>query len=193
MEPSSPSTVTRLLGRLDAGEDGAADALWPLVYDELRAIARGHRRRWHGDDTLNTTALVHEAYLKLSRQDRLGTASRAHFFALASRAMRHLLCNHARDRQRQKRGGGARPVTLDEGAVAVGLSDEQADTLAAIDDALRRLERLDARQCRVAECRFFGGMTVLDTASALGVSPATVKRDWALAQAWLRRELEGVR
>jgi RNA polymerase sigma factor (TIGR02999 family) len=194
---SSQATVTQLLGRLHDGDRAALDALLPLVYDELHALARRQRRRWRGDYTLHTTALVHEAYLKLADQERLGAESRAHFFAIASKAMRHLLCNYARDRRRQKRGGDVPKLSLNEARavsdVGPDLSDEQADTLAALDDALRRLETHDERQGRLVECRFFGGMTIADTAEALGVSPATVKRDWVLAQAWLHRELEGAR
>lgn len=197
METTASSTVTRLLGALESGDGGALDALLPLVYDELRVLAHRQRRRWQGDFTLHTTALVHEAYLKLIDQERLGAASRAHFFALASKAMRHLLCNYARDRRAQKRGGDVQKLSLDEARAmpeaGAGLSEEQADTLAALDDALRRLERLDERQGQIIECRFFGGMTIADTAEALGLSPATVKRDWTLAQAWLHHELEGVR
>jgi len=197
IQSDDQKTVTRLLGRVEEGDRDALDALLSLVYDELRVLAHRHRRRWRGDFTLHTTALVHEVYLKLVDQEQLGAASRPHFFALASKAMRHLLCNYARDRKRQKRGGHVRKLSIDE-ATAVPesgskLSEEQADTLAALDEALRRLERLDARQGQVVECRFFGGMTIADTAEALGLSPATVKREWALAQAWLHRELEDVR
>jgi RNA polymerase sigma factor (TIGR02999 family) len=118
--------------------------------------------------------------------------SRAHFFALAARAMRHILCNYARDRRAQKRGGGLERLPLDEQAAlpaAPGLSDDPAEALVALDDALRRLERMDPRQGRVVECRFFGGLTVEETATAIGISPRTVKRDWAVAQAWLHREM----
>jgi RNA polymerase sigma factor (TIGR02999 family) len=162
-----------------------------LVYDELHAIAHKQRRAWHGDLTLGTTALVHEAYLKLVGQRRIAAESRAHFLGIAAKSMRHVLCNHAKSRTRQKRGGDVEHVTLDTDthAASIGLSDEQRDTLQALDDALRKLERLDKRQSEIVECRFFGGMSIEDTALALGVSPATVKRQWTLARAWLFREM----
>lgn len=186
-------TVTRLLGQLRDGDSSALNALLQLLYDELRMIAHRQRQRWRGHYTLHTTALVHEAYLKLVDQEYVNAESRAHFFALASRAMRHLLCNYARDQKRQKRGGGVQKLPLDE-ALAVpafgrDLPEEDAAKLEALDDALRRLERFDAQLCQIVECRFFGGMTIADTAAALAISPATVKRHWNLAQAWLHREL----
>jgi RNA polymerase sigma factor (TIGR02999 family) len=187
------TNVTRLLADAQSGDSSAVEALFALLYDELHALARRQRRRWHGDYTLDTTALVHEAYLKLAGQERIGTASRAHFTALAARVMRHILCNYARDRRTQRRGGALAVVTLDEANARAGptpLSMEQADTLVALDDALRRLERLDPRRSRVVECRFFGGLTVEETATVIGASPRTVKRDWAVAQAWLHREME---
>jgi RNA polymerase sigma factor (TIGR02999 family) len=170
------------------------DDLFGLVYEELRALARRQRRRWQGDDTLNTTALVHEAYVKLVAQKRLAVASRGHFLALASRAMRHILCNHARAAGARKRGGDLERVSLKPSharADADAQLDDHADVLVALDDALRRLEHIDERRSRVVECRFFGGLTVEETASALGTSPRTVKRDWQVAQAWLQREIAG--
>jgi RNA polymerase sigma factor (TIGR02999 family) len=188
--------VNRLLGELRAGHRQALHDLLPLIYDELRALARAQRRRWHGNDTLDTTALVHEAYLKLVDQTAVDASSRAHFLALAAKAMRHLLCNYARDRGRQKRGGGVQPVSLDAIEMLpakVTFSMEQADALAALDAALERLERLDARQVAVVECRFFGAMSVEETAAALEISPATVKRVWTLTRAWLYREMQAYR
>jgi RNA polymerase sigma factor (TIGR02999 family) len=132
-------------------------------------------------------------YLKVVDQDRLAVEGRAHFFAVAATAMRHILCNYARDRSRKKRGGGAQHVPLEpwhDLAVEIRLSDDQIDTLSALDESLRGLERMAERQARVVECRFFGGMSVEDTATALGISPRTVKRDWTFAQAWLRREMQ---
>lgn len=193
-QDQTQSTVTRLLGEVRDGDPRALGELFTLVYDELHLLARRQRRRWNGDYTLNTTALVNEAYLKLVDRSRIGVEGRAHFFALASRAMRHVLCNYARGKRTQKRGGDLRRVPLDEvqlPAGRVGPPDETSDLLAALDDALRRLEELEPRQGKVVECRFFGGMTVEETATALGVSPRTVKRDYAVAQAWLHRELEG--
>jgi RNA polymerase sigma factor (TIGR02999 family) len=186
------NTVTRLLGELRAGNRCALDELLPLIYGELRALARMQRRRWHGNHTLDTTALVHEAYLKLVDQKRVETSSRAHFLAVAARAMRHILCNYARDRGRQKRGGRLELLPIEAIEMVPGkvtFSIEQAEVLAALDDALCRLEVLDARQSQVVDCRFFGAMSVEDTAAALGMSPATVKRVWSLARAWLYREM----
>jgi RNA polymerase sigma factor (TIGR02999 family) len=176
------------------GDREALDALFPLVYDELSRLAHRQRQRWDGDLTLNTTALVHEAYLKLAAQERIPTESRAHFLAVAARAIRHILCNYARDRRRQKRGGGLPHVALepatDLDAADLRLSTDRTDALTALDDALRRFEQVAPRQSRVVECRFFGGMSVEDTAAALGVSPRSVKRDWSFARAWLRREMQ---
>ena len=193
---SAPGSITGLLQAVEQGDRGALDALFPLVYDELRFLARRQRQAWHRDVTLNTTALVHEAYLKLSRQERLPASSRAHFFAVAAKAMRHILCNSARDRRRMKRGSGAVHVSLESAhafALPLELPDDQADTLTLLDDALQVLERVAQRQVRVVECRFFGGMSIDETATALGMSPRTVKRDWTFARAWLRREMQRTR
>jgi RNA polymerase sigma factor (TIGR02999 family) len=184
--------VTALLEAVQGGDRDALAALFPLIYDELSLLAHRQRQAWHGDLTLNTTAVVHEVYLKLVHQKRLPAESRAHFFAVAATAMRHILCNYARDRRAQKRGGDAPHVTLEPGldvASQLDLSDEQTDELTALDEALHRLEEIADRQARIVECRFFGGMSVEDTASALGISPRTVKRDWNFARAWLRREM----
>lgn len=186
------ATITGLLQAVQRGDRAALDSLFPLVYDELSVLAHHQRQRWHGDLTLNTTAVVHEAYLKLVDQKRLPAESRAHFFAVAAKAMRHILCNYARDRHRKKRGGGVQHVRLEPGDDPAGqldFSQEQSETLTALDDALQRLEGASARQARIVECRFFGGMSVEDTAAALGVSPRTVKREWSFARAWLRREM----
>lgn len=184
-------TVRRLLQELRAGDSEALDQLFPLVYRELKELARRQRRRWRGDYTLNTTALVHEAYLKLVGQERVEVEGRAHFRALAARAMRHILCDYARERRAHKRGGDLRKLSLDElpALPAAAFTEERSLVLLSLDDALERLEARDARQARVVECRFFGGLTVEETASALGISPRTVKRDWAVAQAWLHRDM----
>lgn len=190
---SEPGTVTRLLGDLERGDRSALDALIPIVYDELRNVAHRHRRRWNGDTTLDTTALVNEAYLKLAGSEQIGARTRVHFLRVASRAMRHILSNYARDRRAGKRGGDAQSVPLDligDGAIPLSLSHEQSEMLGALEEALDRLEAVDSRLSDVVECRFFGGLTIEDTAQALGTSPATVKRDWALARAWLFREME---
>jgi RNA polymerase sigma factor (TIGR02999 family) len=185
--------IAGLLEAVARGDRDALNALFPLVYDELSLLAHRHRQKWDGDLTLNTTALVHEAYLKIAGQKRLPAESRAHFVAVAAKAMRHILCNYARDRRRQKRGGAVQHVALEPAsdlAAALDLSVAQTDTLAALDDALQRLEQVAERQSRVVECRFFGGMSVEDAAVALGVSARSVKRDWNFARAWLRREMQ---
>ena len=184
--------ITRLLLAAGQGEREALDALFHLVYEELRSLARSQRRRWHGDLTMNATAIVHEAYLKLANAGTIPSESRGHFFAVAAKAMRHILCNYARDRTRLKRGGGVPNVPIDAelDSISIELPDEHANELAGLDEALRKLERTNERQSRVVECRFFGGMSIEDTAVALGLSPATVKRDWAIARAWLYREMK---
>lgn len=177
---------------MPVGQDDVVDELFTVVYEQLKALAHRQRERWRDDYTLNTTALVHEAYMKLADQTGIDVKSRAHFCALAATAMRHILCNYARDRRALKRGGGADRLPLDEARALpapVTPFDQPTDGLVALDDALRRLERVDPRQSKVVECRFFGGLTVEETATAIGVSPRTVKRDWAVAQAWLYREM----
>ena len=184
--------MAKLLNELEAGNREALSELFPLVYDELRELAHRQRRRWRGDLTLNTTAIVHEAYLKLVDQKRLDAANRAHFLAVAAKAMRHILCNYARDRRRIKRGGGLErfPLdTMDALPAQLTFSRDQAATLIALDDALKALEREDKQLSDVVECRFFGAMSIEDTSAALGLSPATVKRRWTLARAWLYREM----
>jgi RNA polymerase sigma factor (TIGR02999 family) len=186
------TTIQRLLGELDDGNRAALDSLFPLLYQELSELAHRLRRRWHGDFTLNTTALIHEAYLKLVDR-RLHAESRAHFLAMAAKAMRHILINYARDRRAHKRGGASEVLPLDETKLVAGragLSSSQAAELMALDEALRALEQIDRRQSQVVECRFFGGMTVDETAAAVGISQRTVKRDWTVAQAWLARRME---
>jgi RNA polymerase sigma factor (TIGR02999 family) len=193
MSGANRTDVARLLDELEGGDQAALDELFPLVYDELRTLAHYHRRRWRGDETLETTALVHEAYLKLVGQSRIRAESRAHFLAVAARAMRHILSNYARDQRTEKRGGAARKLSFDELKLTpaqAGFSPEQADELVALHDALRTLEQVSPRRSQVVECRFYAGMTVDDTAAALGISPRTVKRDWAVAQAWLLRRME---
>jgi len=191
-ETAAPENITALLRAAEQGDRSALEACFPLVYEELRTIARRQRRAWHGNSTLNTTALLHEAYLKLVDQGSVSAKNRAHFFAIASTAMRHILCNYARDRTRQKRGGGIQEVSLQDveaAAAQSSFSDEAADVLAALGEALGRLDELDKRQSQVVECRFFSGLSVEDTALALDISPATVKRDWAFARAWLLTQM----
>lgn len=195
MTDPSASGVTQLLHRVRGGDRDAVDALFEVVYDELHVLARRQRGRWRGNPTLNTTSLLHEAYLKLVRQDEIGVSGRAHFFALAARVMRHILTNYARDRRRLKRGGDRPLVSLDAIRAdalhgAVDLTPARADAFVLLDEALAGLERVSERQGRVVECRFYAGMTIPETAAALDVSPATVKRDWSTAQAWLFREMK---
>ena len=162
------------------------DALVPLLYDELRRIAHYRLRAEHTGHTLETTGLVHEAYLRLAGSERLELADRAHLLAVAAQAMRHVLIDSAVRRKAGKRGGGVATVSLDDVPV---VDAARSDELLALDEALTRLGAIDRRQAKVVECRFFGGMSIEDTAAALDLSPATVKRDWALARAWLNREL----
>ena len=189
------TSITHLLEGLSDADPAALDAVLGTLYDKLRMVAHQQRRRWRGDETLGTTALVHEAYLKLRHQKRIDVRSREHFLALASRAMRHILSNYAEKRRTQRRGGGLQQVSIGDGAVA-STGDKSAedteDMLAAMNRALERLEQTHARSCRVVECRFYGGLTIEETAAALEISPRTVKRDWAFAQAWLKRELKGM-
>lgn len=192
-EVSGQATVTSLLKAVQRGDPHALDELFPLVYEELTLLAKRQRQAWHGALTLNTTAVVHEAYLKLVGQKSLAANNRAHFFAIAAKAMRHILCNYARDRSRSKRGGGAQHISIGPGqdpGVQLQFTGEQSDSLAALDAALQRLEESSERQARIVECRFFGGMSVEDTATALEISPRTVKREWSFARAWLRREMQ---
>lgn len=181
--------VTELLLALQDGDRTVLNELVPLVYDELRAIARRKLRSERAGHTLTTTALVHEAYLKLVQIDRIQWQSRAHFFAIAAQAMRQVLVNHALRRKRIKRGGGVRHIPLEE---AAGLPVGEADRILALDAALEKLAIRNPRHARIVECRFFGGLGIEETASALEISPATAKRDWTLLRAWLRRELEDV-
>jgi RNA polymerase sigma factor (TIGR02999 family) len=182
--------VTRLLHAWTAGDRLALDQLIPVVHRELRRLARRHMRGERVDHTLQTTALINEAYMRLVDISRVQWRDRAHFFAMAARLMRRILVDHARARGYQKRGGGAPKVSFDEALQAV---QQRSHDLVALDDALLALEAVDARKSQVIELRFFGGLSVEETATALDVSADTVLRDWRLARAWLRRELEGGR
>jgi RNA polymerase sigma factor (TIGR02999 family) len=180
--------LTGVLRSVRGGDLRAADRLFSLVYGELHRIARGQRGKWGGNETLNTTALVHEAYLKLVNQDAARWEDRAHFFATAAKAMRHILINYAERHAAAKRGGGAVHVPLGDADL---VAPEAAEELLALDEALDALAAVHERSSRVVECRFFGGFGVQETADTLAVSRATVERDWAFASAWLRRELGG--
>lgn len=192
MHPTQQS-VSRLLSTLQEGNEAALNELFERVYDELHQRAHQQRRRWQGNYTLNTTALVHEAYLKLVDREEHSWENRAHFFAVAAKAMRHILINYARDQQAQKRGGEAPKLSLegfrDMLGRAVAMNEERAEMLVMLDEALEQLEKDHPRASQVVECRFFGGMTIEETAEAVGISTATVSRDWTLAQAWLYREI----
>ena len=178
--------VTPLIAGLNAGDAGALDRVIALVYEELRRIAHRQLAGEQSGHTLDTGALVHEAYLKLRQLDRMQWRSREHFLAMAARVMRRVLVDYAEARRAQKRGGAQLPVAI----TAVSLAaDQPGEEVLALDEALRRLEALSARQGRVVECRFFAGMSVEETAAALELSEATVKRDWVAARAWLNREL----
>jgi len=189
--PSPPAAdVTGLLIAWSRGDRGALDALVPHVYGELRRQADRHLRRQRPGHTLQATALVHEAFLRLVDQTNVSFRDRAHFFAVASRAMRQILVDHARRRHADKRGGGATRLVLEDGTASV---EPRGVDLVALDGALERLEALDPEQARLVELRFFGGLTVEETAVVLACSPATVKRAWSSARAWLYGELTGAR
>ena len=180
--------VTGLLLAWSAGDQAALDRLMPLVYDELRRLARSYMRQERAGHTLQTTALIHEAYLRLIDAHEVQLENRTHFFAVAARLMRQILVDFARTRGYQKRGGGAQQVSLDEAMVIGQPRDED---LLALDEALSALAQTDERKSRVIELRFFGGLTEAETAEALQVSPETVRRDWRLAKSWLRLWLTG--
>jgi RNA polymerase sigma factor (TIGR02999 family) len=180
-------SITAALLRLDRGDRGALDRLFPLIYDELRRLAHQRLRGERPGHTLDTTALVHEAYLRLSSQHRVAAANRAEFLAAASNTMRRVLVDYARARRRQKRGGGEAPTPLE--AVEPFLSDRAAEETLVLDEALLRLEAAEPRAARVFEQRLFGGMSLDEIASVLGVSTKTVQRDWSAARAWLRKEV----
>ena len=181
--------ITRLLRAMESGDAMAADALYASVYADLHALAAHQRRRWSGDETMGTTALVHEAFLKLARNESPSWSNRRHFFAVASRAMRQVLVDYAERRSAVKRGGGEIHVPLAEGRLA-DFGEGAAEDVLALHAALGQLELEHPRWVRVVECRFFSGLSVDETAEVLDISPATVKRDWSHARAWLGARLE---
>ena len=187
-EARSPD-VTPLLLAWGAGDQSAGERLLPAVYAELRRQAARAMRRESSEHTLQATALVHEAYLRLVDQRRVVWRSRAHFFGVAAQVMRRILVDHARERRAAKRGGGLPPLALGDADAAAAPAAEQGVDVLALHEALERLAALDPDQARLVELRYFGGLSIEETAEALGVSPATVKREWAIARAWLRREL----
>lgn len=188
--PASPPTspdVTQLLRNWQAGNQSARDQLLEIVYEELRRQAARYLRRERPDHTLQPTALVHEAYLQLIDQSRVNWENRAHFFGAAARLMRRILVDHARAHQAEKRGSGEDNLALDD---AIGIPQSKDLNILALNDALEELTRLDEQQSRIVELRYFGGLSIEETATVIGVSPATVKREWAMAKAWLQTQLK---
>jgi len=178
--------ITRLLNEWKNGNARALDEITPLIYDELRRLARSHLRRENPGHTLQSTALVHEAYLRMVDQQSVSWQNRSHFYGIAAQMIRRILVDHARAKRTHKRGDAAPRVAIDE---ALGLHQSPDLDIVALDDALNALAEMDPRQSRIVELRFFAGLSLEETAEALGVSAATIKRDWTLARAWLKREL----
>jgi len=183
-----PEEITRLLINWSKGDKSALDDLIPLVYPELRRLARMHMRRENSAHTLQTSAVINEAYLRLVNQQDVKWQDRAHFFAFAAQIMRHILVDHARRHRRNKRRGGTEHVPLDEATV---VCDERASELIALDDTLNRLAEIDPRKSQVVELRFFAGLTVEETAEVMKLAPITIMREWRAAKAWLGREISG--
>ena len=183
---TGPHQVTQLLQQWSEGDEGALARLIPLVHDELHRLAHQHMRRESAGHVLQTSALINEAYIRLVDQPQIRWQGRTHFFGIAARVMRHVLVDDARKRNAAKRGGSFIQVPLDEASTVV---QEQAANVAALDDALQRLESMDQRQGKIVELRFFGGLSIEETAAILRVSPGTVMRDWTFARAWLKNEM----
>jgi len=186
MNAFTTEQVTQLLIDWSNGDKAAVDKLMPLVYDELRRLARYYMRRERAGATLQTTALVNEAYLRLVDQKKVQWQNRAHFFAIAAQLMRRILIDRARKRYNSKRGGDVRKVSLDQAAI---VSTGRSSDLVALDEALTDLEAIDQRKSKVVELRFFGGLNIEETAEVMSISPATVQREWSMAKAWLYREI----
>jgi len=183
---STPKEITQLLIAWNRGDQRARDELTPIIYDELRRLARGYLRRERINHTLQPTALVHEAFLRLIDQSKVNWQNRAHFFGVAARLMRQILINHAEARRAAKRGGEAERVSLND---VDHFAVEHEIDLIALNEALTNLERIDPQQGQIVELRYFSGLTIEEIAEVISVSPATVKREWSTARAWLRREL----
>jgi RNA polymerase sigma-70 factor (ECF subfamily) len=188
MSDLSSEQITNLLTRWGQGDEGAMEQLTPLVYGDLRKLASWLLQGERPHHTLQPTALVNEAYLRLAGDRKIKWQNRAHFFAVASRVMRHILIDYARQHNRSKRGGGAEILPLEEALV---FTPEVSSSLLALNDALQRLGETDERKARIVELRYFGGLTAEETGEVLHISPHTVVRDWVLAKAWLRREIQG--
>ena len=183
---TSPIGVTQLLMKWSEGDQTALDQLIPLIYDELHRLAERHLRHERAGHTLQATALVNEAYLRLVDERGVSWQNRAHFYAIAARRMRHILVEHARSRDAAKRGGGQYKLSLSK---VDRITPRKDVNLLALDEALQRLAEIDSQKSRIVELRYFGGLTVEETAEVMGISPATVKREWSMARAWLRREI----
>src|SRR6266699_3230444 len=186
MRQSSTHEVTQLLIAWSSGDKAALDRLMPLIHQELRRLSHRYMSREHPGHTLQTTALVNEAYVRLVNRKGVHWQNRAHFFAMAAQLMRSILVDHARSHAYAKRGGGAHKIALDD---AMAVSQQRAADVVALDDALKRLAEIDPRQSRIVEMKFFGGLTIEETGEVLGLSPATIKREWSTAKAWLFHEM----
>jgi RNA polymerase sigma factor (TIGR02999 family) len=186
MPTQKTTQVTQIVNKITAGDKLAAEQLFPLLYDEFRKLARRYLKNEAFGHTLEPTALVHEAYLKMVDQTRVEWHGKTHFFAVGAQAMRRILVDHARRRHRVKRGGGRLRITLDE---SLAISTEKSEDLLALDEALSKLAEVDPRQATIVELRFFGGLSVAEVAEVLGVSKRTVEGEWTMVRAWLRREL----
>lgn len=188
METSGQKNISLILKDWSSGNQAAVDQLMPAIYDELKKIAAQYLRKERSDHTLQPTELAHEAYLKLIDISNVNWQDRAHFFAVSAQVIRHILVDHARAKATDKRGGAAERIVLDE---AISFSNEQDTDLLALDEALKELATFDEQQSKIVELRFFGGLTIEETASVLRLSPATIKREWTLAKAWLHKNLSG--
>ncbi|WP_444996614.1 ECF-type sigma factor [Aliikangiella sp. IMCC44359] len=183
-------SVTKLLEELNLGNKQAYDKLFPIIYSDLRQRAKQQRHNWYNQNTLNTSALINETYLKLVENNNLDWQCRSHFLMTAAQAMRHILIDYARHRSAKKRGGSLINIELTESIGELSIKDDRIDDLLSLDKALKKLTSINERESQVVECRIFAGMSLHETSTALGISMATVKRDWAIAQAWLQREME---
>lgn len=193
LDSTTQSEIDVLLDKLNDGDSSVSGELFSLAYDALHAIAHRHRQRWQGDLTYNTTTILHESYLKLVDRAQADWESMTHFLSVVAKAMRHVLIDYARRRKTLRRGGEFEKVSLSGDDLRledrIRMSYQRAEALISLDDAIRKLEEVHPREAEVVQCRFFGGMTIQETAAALGISTATVSRDWAMAQAWLMREM----
>jgi RNA polymerase sigma-70 factor, ECF subfamily len=187
MTTPSPKELTQLLVDWSNGDQEAINILMPLVYEELRRLARNYMRRERPGHSLQTSALINEVYLRLIDQKNISWKNRAHFFGISARLMRQILVDHARSHKYAKRGGDMLKVPLDE---AADIGEKRASDIVALDDALKSLAVIDEQQCHIVELRFFGGLTIEETAEVLGLSHATIEREWSMARAWLRREMK---